>query len=68
MSGVRSCPPAQQRSLIALGLYRRKSENSSWRLSVVHCNPPWYERLEPSDMVFVLRERVGATSSESDEE
>ncbi len=47
------------RKLVPLGLYRRKSENSAWRLQYVATNPPWHERLEISDRVFVLRERGG---------
>ena len=47
------------RKLVPLGLYRRKSENAAWRLQYVATNPPWHERLEISDRVFVLRERGG---------
>lgn len=47
------------RKLVPLALYRRKSENSAWRLQYVATNPPWHERLEISDRVFVLRERGG---------
>lgn len=47
------------RKLVPLGLYRRKSENGAWRLKYVATNPPWHERLEVSDQVFVLRERGG---------
>ena len=44
------------RRLIPLGLFRRKSENPAWRLRFVMTNPPFRERLEPYDRVFVLRE------------
>ena len=37
----------------------RKSENPAWRLSFVVTNPPWHERLEENDKVYVLRERGG---------
>ena len=50
---------ALQQRLIPLGLYRRKSENPAWRLNYTVTNPPWHERLEPADKVFVLRERGG---------
>ncbi|PRW44899.1 Potassium channel subfamily T member 2 isoform A [Chlorella sorokiniana] len=43
--------------LLALGLYRRKSENPGTRLSYVVCNPQWHEALEATDRVFVLRPR-----------
>ncbi len=36
------------------------AENPAWRLSYVVTNPPWNERLEAHDKVFVLRERGGA--------
>ena len=50
---------ATRRQLIPLGLYRRKSENPTWRLAYVVTNPPAGERLEKGDRVFVLRERGG---------
>ncbi|EIE18822.1 hypothetical protein COCSUDRAFT_59753 [Coccomyxa subellipsoidea C-169] len=50
---------ALQQRLIPLGLYRRKSENPVWRLSYTVTNPPWHERLEANDKVYVLRERGG---------
>ena len=51
---------ALQRRIIPLGLFRRKSENPAWRLRYVVTNPPWHERLEAHDQVFILRERGGA--------
>ena len=50
---------AGRRRLVPLGLYRRKSENATWRLSYVVTNPPPGTRLERGDRVFVLRERGG---------
>ena len=50
---------ATRRQLIPLGLYRRKSENPTFRLAYVVTNPPAGERLERGDRVFVLRERGG---------
>jgi hypothetical protein len=50
---------ALDRKLIPLALYRRKTENPYWRLNYVVTNPPWDERLEASDLVFVIRERGG---------
>lgn len=50
---------ALQQRLIPLGLFRRKIENPVWRLSYVVTNPPWHERLEENDKVYVLRERGG---------
>ena len=50
------------RRLVAMGLYRRKSENPGTRLSYVVCSPPWEEALEPTDRVFVLRPRTAAGS------
>lgn len=43
---------------VCLGLYRRKSENPATRLSYVVANPPWHERLEGSDKVFLLQPRT----------
>ncbi len=43
------------RGLVCLGLYRRKSENVGTRLSYVVTSPPWHERLEATDRIFVLR-------------
>jgi hypothetical protein len=48
---------AAGRGQVALGLYRRKSENPGTRLSVVVANPAWHETVEASDRVFVLRAR-----------
>ena len=50
---------AARRQLVPLGLYRRKSENPTWRLWYVVTNPPAGEVLEAGDRVFVLRERGG---------
>ena len=55
---------ALRRQLVAVGLYRRKSENATWRLSYVVTNPGPRTRLERGDRVFVLRERGGAWLSE----
>lgn len=46
---------ALTRGLICLGLYRRKSENPGTRLSFVVTNPPWKERVEATDRIFVLQ-------------
>lgn len=46
-----------ERQLIPLGLYRRKSENSAWRLPFVVTNPNRRVLLEAFDRVFVLCER-----------
>ncbi len=54
------------RQLIPLGLYRRKTENPSWRLHYVVTNPPPTEVLQASDRVFVLRERSSGWVSEDD--
>lgn len=48
---------ALSRRQLALGLYRRKSENPGTRLSYVVCNPDGGEVLEATDAVFVLRPR-----------
>jgi hypothetical protein len=51
---------ALRRNLVALGLWRKKSENATWRLSYVVTCPPRRTVVESGDRVFVLRERGGA--------
>ena len=51
---------AVHQRLIRVLCCNRKSENPAWRLSFVVTNPPWHERLEEHDKVYVLRERGGA--------
>ena len=55
---------AGRRRLVPLGLYRRKSENATWRLSYVVTNPPPGTRLERGDRGWLARARMTTTAKD----